>query len=245
VKKQAMCRQNSKEELKDLIKLTREYISREGFLGIGKSRPFLSNRQVKEKVDHSGEKSFSKEEMFTKLRDKYADCQRCSLARTRTHLVFGGGNHHTNLVFVGEAPGREEDLKGFPFVGRAGRLLDNILAAIGLSRSEIYITNILKCRPPNNRDPSPEEVSTCQQILWEQLDVIRPKLICALGRFAAQTLLTSEERIGKLRGNWFELKGMKLLVTYHPAYLLRNPQDKRLVWEDMKKLKAEYGKVKS
>lgn len=221
-----MNRQELKKELGDLIKLTREYIcAQQGDFSMNKFKKAEKKTSLKD------------------LKDKYADCQRCSLGRDRKHLVFGEGNARAKLVFVGEAPGREEDLQGYPFVGRAGKLLDKILAAIGLQRADIYITNILKCRPPNNRDPEPQEISTCQQILWEQVEVMKPKLICALGRFAAQTLLNSQERIGILRGQWFDLRGMKLLVTYHPAYLLRNPGDKRLVWEDMKKLKKEYDKI--
>ena len=223
-----MNRRVLKKELGDLIKLTRGYIyAQQGDFSMDKFK--------------KADKAVTLEE----LKNKYANCQRCSLGRGRKHLVFGEGNHRAKLVFVGEAPGREEDLQGYPFVGRAGRLLDKILEAIGLQRADIYITNILKCRPPNNRNPNPGEISTCQQILWEQLEVMRPKLICALGKFAAQTLLNSQERIGNMRGQWFDLKGIKLLVTYHPAYLLRNPGDKRLVWEDMKKLKNEYDKIKT
>jgi len=215
-----------KKELKTLIELTRQYITEQrDFLMIKSSRT-------------------DKKLTVKELEDKYADCRRCDLSRTRKHLVFGAGDPKAKLVFVGEAPGRQEDLEGLPFVGQAGKLLDKILASIGLERSNIYIANILKCRPPNNRDPNPEEVITCQKILWEQMEAIKPKLICALGKFAAQTLLDSKERIGILRGKWFDLRGIKLLVTYHPAYLLRNPGDKRLVWEDMKKLKAEYKKTK-
>ena len=223
-----MNRQEIKKEIGDLIKLTREYIcAQQGDFSVSKLKKTDKKLSLKD------------------LKDKYANCQRCSLGRGRKHLVFGEGNSRAKLVFVGEAPGREEDLQGYPFVGRAGKLLDKILAAIGLQRSDIYITNILKCRPPNNRDPEPQEISTCQQILWEQLEVMKPKLICALGRFAAQTLLNSQERIGRLRGQWFDLRGIKLLVTYHPAYLLRNPGDKRLVWDDVKKLKKEYDKIES
>ncbi len=177
------------------------------------------------------------------LKEKYADCRRCSLYKERTNLVFGDGNPKSKLIFIGEAPGRQEDLEGVPFVGQAGKLLDKILASIGLGRNDIYIANILKCRPPNNRPPQPEEISACRNILREQLEIIKPELICALGKFAAQTLLNTEEKISVLRGKWFDLKEARLLVTYHPAYLLRNPADKRLVWEDMKKLKKEYLKI--
>jgi DNA polymerase len=149
-------------------------------------------------------------------------------------VVFGVGNPKARLVLVGEAPGREEDEKGEPFVGEAGRLLDRILFAMGLSRDEVYICNVLKCRPPNNRDPEPDEVAMCEPFLIRQLAAIRPQMIVALGRFAIQTLLQSKAPISKLRGTWQQYQGIPLMPTYHPAYLLRNPNGKREVWADMK-----------
>lgn len=172
------------------------------------------------------------------IRTDLGDCQRCKLGRTRTCLVFGVGNPAARLVLVGEAPGREEDEKGEPFVGEAGRLLDRILFAMGLSREEVYICNVLKCRPPNNRDPETDEVATCEPFLIRQLAAIQPEMIVALGRFAIQTLLQSKAPISKLRGTWQQYQGIPLMPTYHPAYLLRNPNGKREVWSDMKQVMA-------
>ncbi len=162
------------------------------------------------------------------------DCHRCNLSRERNRIVFGVGNPDAELVFVGEGPGREEDAQGEPFVGEAGRLLDRILLAIGRQRSDVYICNVVKCRPPNNRDPQPDEIAACEPFLQKQLASIRPKVIVALGKFAAQTLLKNKTPISKLRGQWLEYHNVPLMPTYHPAYLLRNPLGKREVWEDMK-----------
>jgi len=170
------------------------------------------------------------------VRNRLGDCQRCPLSKTRKSLVFGVGNPAARLVLVGEAPGREEDERGEPFVGEAGRLLDRILFAMGLERNEVYICNVLKCRPPNNRDPEPEEVATCEPFLVQQLEAIRPEMIVALGRFAIQTLLQTKLPISKLRGSWHEYRGIPLMPTYHPAYLLRNPHGKREVWADMRQV---------
>jgi DNA polymerase len=158
-------------------------------------------------------------------------------------VVFGEGNPQAALVFVGEAPGREEDLQGKPFVGQAGKLLTRIIEAIDLTRDEVYITNIVKCRPPQNRNPQPDEIRTCLPFLRKQLQAIRPKIICALGTFAAQTLLETEERISLLRGKFYAYQDARLMPTYHPAFLLRNPQCKRDVWEDMKMIREEYKKT--
>ncbi len=168
------------------------------------------------------------------------ECQLCPLGQTRHKFVYGVGNPSARLLFVGEAPGQEEDLQGEPFVGRAGQLLDRILAAIQLSRRDIYIANILKCRPPGNRDPLPDEVSKCIPYLREQIRIIKPKLLCALGRIAAQNLLATTTPLGKLRGKWHEFEGIPLLVTYHPAALLRFPEYKKETWVDMQTLKARY-----
>lgn len=176
----------------------------------------------------------SADESLEDVRQDLGDCQRCHLAQSRTELVFGVGNPNARLLLVGEAPGREEDLKGEPFVGEAGQLLDRILLAMGLSRQDVYICNVLKCRPPNNRDPLPDEVATCEAFLMRQVAAINPEVIVALGRFAVQSLLRSKAPIGRLRGEWHRYQGVPLMPTYHPAYLLRNPQGKREVWEDMK-----------
>lgn len=162
-------------------------------------------------------------------------CTRCELHRTRTQTVFGVGNREAEWMFVGEAPGAEEDRRGEPFVGRAGKLLDAMLATVGKTRDEVYIANVLKCRPPNNRDPHGEEVQQCGAYLLRQIDLVRPRLLIAMGRFAAQALLHTTRPIGKLRGEVFEhaASGTPLVVTYHPAYLLRNPLDKRKAWQDL------------
>ena len=164
-------------------------------------------------------------------------CTQCSLSKTRTNLVFGSGNPNAKLMFVGEAPGMEEDMQGMPFVGRAGQLLTKIIQSIGLERKDVYIANILKCRPPKNRNPLPTEINACEHYLIRQIEIIKPKVICALGTFAAQTLLRNQEPISRLRGNFYDYHGSKLIPTFHPAYLLRNPSGKRPVWEDMKKIR--------
>lgn len=164
------------------------------------------------------------------------NCQLCPLHKTRTNVVFGTGNEKAKLVFVGEAPGADEDAQGMPFVGKAGQKLTQIIQAIGLTREEVYITNVLKCRPPNNRNPLPEEIRCCEPYLIHQLKLIKPETICALGTFAAQTLLKTDQPISKLRGRFHTYQGIRLMPTYHPAFILRNPQYKRDVWEDVQKL---------
>lgn len=168
------------------------------------------------------------------IRAELGECQRCGLARGRTNIVFGSGNPHAELVFVGEGPGREEDEKGLPFVGEAGRLLERILFAMGFQRDQVYICNVVKCRPPQNRNPQADEIAACEPFLKQQLASLKPRVIVALGKFAAQTLLQQETPISRLRGHWSEYEGIPLMPTYHPAYLLRNPAGKRDVWEDMK-----------
>jgi len=169
------------------------------------------------------------------LQARVAGCTACTeLARQRTQTVFGVGDSHADWLFIGEAPGAEEDRRGEPFVGRAGQLLENMLAALGLRRGDnVYIANILKCRPPGNRDPSPEETSACRPFLDRQIDLIQPRVIVALGRIAAQSLLDSSAPLGRLRGREHELRGIPLVVTYHPAYLLRSPSDKARAWGDL------------
>jgi DNA polymerase len=167
------------------------------------------------------------------------DCSRCKLHTLgRKQIVFGVGNPHAELMFVGEAPGADEDVQGVPFVGRAGQLLTKIIEAIGLTRDDVYIANVIKCRPPGNRNPEPDEVEQCEPFLVRQIDAIRPKVIVALGTFAAKALLKSDLSISKLRGQFYDYRGAKLLPTFHPAFLLRSPDRKRDVWEDMKKVRA-------
>jgi DNA polymerase len=176
------------------------------------------------------------------LRADIGDCRRCKLAPGRTHLVFGVGNPKARLVFVGEAPGADEDAKGEPFVGRAGQLLTEIITkGMKLRREDVYICNVIKCRPPGNRNPEPDEVESCEPFLLRQLEIIGPEVIVALGKFAVQTLLRSKSPISQLRGRWFDYHGIMLMPTFHPAYLLRNPADKRLVWEDIQKVMRMLG----
>ena len=170
------------------------------------------------------------------VREELGDCTRCPLHRTRRNLVFGEGSPGAKLVFVGEAPGEEEDKQGRPFVGRAGQLLTKIISAMGLAREDVYICNILKCRPPGNRNPKEDEIATCEPFLVKQLEAINPEIICALGTFAAKTLLRTEAPISSIRGKFHEYHGRKLMPTYHPAYLLRNPEAKKPVWEDVQKI---------
>jgi DNA polymerase len=174
-------------------------------------------------------------EALVAVRADIGDCTRCKLHRQgRKQIVFGVGNPDADLMFVGEAPGADEDIQGIPFVGRAGQLLTKIIEAIGLKRDDVYIANVIKCRPPQNRNPEPDEVDTCEPFLFRQIDIIKPKVIVALGTFAARTLLRTLDPISRLRGRVYEYRGAKLIPTFHPAYLLRNPSSKRDVWEDMK-----------
>jgi len=177
------------------------------------------------------------EESLDAIRADLGDCRRCKLAPGRRHLVFGSGNSRAELMFVGEAPGADEDAQGLPFVGRAGQLLTKIIEAIGMRREDVYICNILKCRPPGNRNPETDEIAACESFLFRQIASVKPKVICALGAFGAQTLLGTTEPIGRLRGNLIDYRGAKLMATFHPAYLLRNPIEKRKVWDDMRIVK--------
>src|SRR6266566_175496 len=179
------------------------------------------------------------------IRAEIGDCQRCKLAPTRTNIVFGSGNPEAELVFVGEAPGFDEDQQGLPFVGRAGQLLTKIIESINFKREEVYICNVLKCRPPDNRNPAPDEVTSCNPFLRKQLAAIRPKIVCCLGTFAAQTVLQTAAPISRLRGKFVDMDGMRVIATFHPAYLLRSPEKKREVWEDMKQIRAELFRLGS
>ncbi len=177
----------------------------------------------------------SSDEALIAVRTDIGDCTRCKLHTLgRRQIVFGVGNPNADLMFVGEAPGADEDVQGIPFVGRAGQLLTKIIEAIELKRDEVYIANVIKCRPPGNRNPEPDEVETCEPFLFRQIDIIKPKVIVALGTFAARALLRTLDPISRLRGRVYEYRGAKLIPTFHPAYLLRNPSSKREVWEDMK-----------
>ncbi len=176
-------------------------------------------------------------ESLSQVRADLGDCRRCKLAPMRRNIVFGSGNPAAELMFVGEAPGADEDAQGLPFVGRAGQLLTKIIEAIDMKRDDVYICNILKCRPPENRNPESDEIAACEPFLFRQIASIKPKVICALGTFGAQTLLRTKEPISRLRGHFMDYRGSKLMATFHPAYLLRNPYEKRKVWEDVQKIR--------
>jgi DNA polymerase len=181
------------------------------------------------------------DDTLPRIREDIGDCTRCKLHKARTNIVYGVGNPRAELVFVGEGPGHDEDIKGEPFVGRAGKLLTQMIEAMNLRREDVYIANVVKCRPPENRLPEKDEIATCSPYLLRQLDVIKPKVVCALGSCAAQTLLQTTQGISKFRGEWFDFRGAKLIATYHPAYLLRNPPAKSEVWKDLQKVMALLG----
>jgi uracil-DNA glycosylase len=194
--------------------------------------------------ERSAAPCLAKGDQLAALRGEVAACVRCAeLASTRTQTVFGVGNPDARLCFFGEAPGADEDRLGEPFVGRAGQLLDKIIEACHMRREDVYICNVLRCRPPGNRTPSAEEVTNCRQHFERQLAIVRPEFVCCLGTVAAQALLETTETIGRLRKKFFERSGMRIICTYHPAYLLRNPAAKRDVWDDMKLLMAEMGVI--
>jgi DNA polymerase len=179
------------------------------------------------------------------VRSDLGECTRCGLSATRKNIVFGSGSSDADLMFVGEAPGADEDQQGVPFVGRAGQLLTRIIQAIDLQREQVYIANILKCRPPRNRDPQPDEVDSCEPFLFRQIETVQPMIVVALGKYAAQTLIRTKTPIGRLRGTFVEFRGIQLMPTFHPSYLLRNPSAKREVWEDMKRVREELGRLGS
>ena len=226
-----------REELLDLVRSLTERLRVDGELG--KPLSYLSRENPGAAAPPAPEPTLLAETSAGELsaleavRAELGDCRRCSLGSLRHRLVFGEGNPHAELVFVGEAPGADEDAQGRPFVGRAGQLLTRIIAAMGLKREEVYICNILKCRPPGNRNPQPEEIAACEPFLIRQIEAIRPRVLCALGGFAAHTLLKSEAPITVLRGRFQAYQGIPLMPTYHPAYLLRNSGAKKQVWEDV------------
>ncbi len=221
-------------ELARIVSDMKNALSASSALGL---RHLVSGGPKKTPASPSGEAAAE----LVRIREDLGDCKRCTLHETRTQIVFGVGDPRAELVFVGEAPGRDEDLQGEPFVGRAGQLLTKMISAMGYSREQVYIANIIKCRPPQNRNPEPDEIISCEPFLIRQLGAIHPKVICALGKFAAQTLLRTEEKISSLRGRWFEYQGIRIIATYHPAYLLRNPDEKRIVWDDLKKIMTALG----
>jgi uracil-DNA glycosylase len=209
-----------------------------------KVKPEPVNEQS-HKPAHPSTSKFPEE--LVALKKEVSVCTKCELHQTRTQTVFGVGNPNADWLIIGEAPGADEDKQGEPFVGRAGQLLNSMLIAMGLQREQVFIANILKCRPPNNRDPQPEEVVACESYLRQQIELIKPKVILAVGRIAAQNLLKVDTPIGKMRGNRYQYPDSELpvIVTYHPAYLLRSPREKRKVWEDLKIAIQLYKEIKA
>jgi DNA polymerase len=177
------------------------------------------------------------------IRRELGDCQRCKLCKGRNTIVFGAGNPRAELVFVGEGPGEEEDKQGVPFVGKAGQLLTKMIEAMTFTRDTVYICNVVKCRPPNNRNPEPDEIEACEPFLKAQLASLQPKVIVALGKFAAQTLLRDQTSITRLRGQWRQYQGIPLMPTFHPAYLLRQPEEKKLAWMDLQEVMKRFGRT--
>lgn len=182
-----------------------------------------------------------KEESLNNLKDEVLKCTACALHKTRTNVVFGEGNTNARIMFIGEAPGKNEDLQGKPFVGAAGKLLSKIIEAMGLSREDIYIANVVKCRPPGNRDPLPKEIAACENRLLQQIAIIKPEVICTLGKFATQTILGEKLPIFKLHGQWHKYHDIDVMPTLHPAACLYNPSNKRVVWEDVQKIMKRLG----
>ncbi len=201
----------------------------EGFWGI---EDYFCLQDQSKKIGVFADRQNEKEKRLNQLYQEALLCRSCPLWQTRTNLVFGEGNVDADLMFIGEAPGRDEDLQGKPFVGRAGELLTRLINKMGFSREEIYIGNVLKCRPPNNRNPLPSEIFACKRFILSQIEIIQPKVICTLGKFSTALLLGRKEGITSLRGKVYDYKGIKVVPTFHPAYLLRNPKDKVLVWQD-------------
>lgn len=239
-------------ERAEIIKSIKAYLETDKLAGINEvlvsiRHKIYSSGQVpprpREPVPTDGNK-----ELLEDLKKTAWECKLCQLHKRRTNLVFGSGNADAKLMFIGEAPGADEDLQGLPFVGRAGQLLTKMIEAIGMKREDVYIANILKCRPPNNRNPLPGEIEACSPFLIKQIEIIKPIVICTLGKFASQFLLKIENPITALRGKFYDfsaygIDGIKLMPTFHPAYLLRNPNDKRLVWEDLKNIRDELKKI--
>ena len=225
------------ETLTDMVQAVQDYLRYLQRLGVTE----LPLPEGVQRGDTLPESALSTPMQLHQLAETIRDCQNCRLHQGRTQVVFGTGNPAATLVFIGEAPGREEDQQGEPFVGPAGQLLTRIIEAIGLRREHVYMLNVIKCRPPNNRNPLPDELAACRPILQAQLACLQPRIVCALGNFAAQALLQTEEKISRLRGRFHQLGNIQVMPTYHPAYLLRNPQAKRAVWEDMQRVQRALG----
>jgi uracil-DNA glycosylase family 4 len=206
--------------------------------------PISTRKQKPVQLKKLSLEKFAEAESLEQLDKTICGCLNCPLGSTRTKFVFGVGNPEADIMFIGEAPGADEDAQGIPFVGRAGKLLDKMLIEVGLRRDDVYIANILKCRPPNNRDPEPDEIDQCEPYLHAQIKLIKPKVICSLGRIAGQTLLKTNMTLGAMRGRWFDYRGIKFMVTYHPAAILRSQSYMPAAMDDLKKLKAEVESTK-
>ena len=237
-----------KQEALSIIASMREYIELQKLRGV-RSIPCASpSATVREDTlpftaakNPAHQPANVKNEQLQAIREEIGDCQRCKLHSSRKNIVFGVGDPNANLMFVGEGPGADEDVQGEPFVGKAGQLLTRIIEAIKMKRSEVYIANVVKCRPPGNRDPQDDEIQTCIPFLKKQIDVIQPRIICALGRIATRALLNTQQSLTTLKGRFHELpNGMKVMPTFHPSFLLRYPEKKRETWEDMQKVQKEY-----
>jgi DNA polymerase len=233
----------------ELLRLTRQlkehlaWLERGSVVGVPRETARAPARAKLEVTKNSAGGAATGARGLQLVREELGDCTRCKLAQGRHSIVFGEGDPDAPLVFVGEAPGAEEDKTGVPFVGAAGQLLTKMIEAMGLSREQVYICNILKCRPPGNRNPEPDEIAACEPFLIRQLAAIRPRLIVCLGKFAAQCLLRSDAPISRLRGEWKSYQGLPLMPTFHPAYLLRNPASKREVWMDLKLVMARLDEL--
>jgi len=228
-----------KQEALAIVSTLRDYVEEQQKRGI-RTVPAASRSAVEREAPRPIPPHLKKDALQG-IREEIGDCTRCRLHAGRKNIVFGAGNPAARLVFVGEGPGEEEDLQGEPFVGKAGQLLTRMIQAIQLDRNDVYIANIVKCRPPGNRDPQEDEIETCLPFLMKQLAVIQPRIICTLGRFSTQALLGTKEGITKLRGRFHVLEnGIKVMPTFHPSFLLRSPEKKREAWEDLQKVQKEY-----
>ncbi len=246
---------NIQKELKEVVSSLKGHLIYQRDLLLAEGIPL--NQEPGARGQGSGEKVQSSEfrvqselsqlptpnsQLLSKLREEIGDCQRCKLGKNRTKLVFGVGNPDARIVFVGEGPGKDEDIQGEPFVGKAGQLLTDIITkGMKMRREDVYICNVVKCRPPENRNPEPDEVDACEGFLIKQLEIIRPEIVVALGTFAAKTLLKTDLPISKLRGRFHDYKGIQVMPTFHPSYLLRNPEKKKEAWEDIKMVIARLG----
>jgi len=226
--------EEARRELRDIVRSVRSHLSGEDEEDLSQSF-FMSGKPRKDNVRAASPAAAARPSLEA-VRREVDDCRKCPLHEGRRNIVFGEGNPRAALMFIGEGPGEEEDRQGRPFVGKAGQLLDRIIQAMGLRREDVFIANVVKCRPPRNRTPDPSEIETCAPFLEKQILSIRPRVICALGTVAAQYLLKTDVPVSLLRGKFQDRGGIKFVATYHPAYLLRNPQAKKQVWEDMKKI---------